>query len=136
MEVEGNIPFFAGGRLEAQPDGENLPEMASEPNANKPIRPTPKPTEVEDAVRDEVAVDEVEDEIAEEFEPSPPVCAGSSSGDQIPMNVSGDQIPMGAKGDITAVYSEDCADTIEEALTMRHLATHKPKLDSCDTCRR
>jgi hypothetical protein len=35
-----------------------------------------------------------------------------------------------------AVYSKDFADSKTEAMSMRHLATHKPKLRSCDTCRR
>ena len=38
-------------------------------------------------------------------------------------------------GDVEPVYSRDFRDTANEALTMRHLATHKPKLNSCETCR-
>jgi hypothetical protein len=39
-------------------------------------------------------------------------------------------------GDLEAVYSRYFLDSTQEALTMRHLATHKPKLRSCDACRR
>jgi hypothetical protein len=37
-------------------------------------------------------------------------------------------------GDVEPVYSRDFRDTANEALTMRHLATRKPKLNSCETC--
>jgi hypothetical protein len=39
-------------------------------------------------------------------------------------------------GDMEAVYSRDFRETAIEALTMRHLAIRKPKLNSCETCRR
>jgi hypothetical protein len=35
-----------------------------------------------------------------------------------------------------AVYSRDFADSKTEAMSVKHLATHKPKLRSCDTCGR
>jgi hypothetical protein len=35
-----------------------------------------------------------------------------------------------------AVYSRDILDPTIEAMRVRHLATHKPKLRSFDTCRR
>jgi hypothetical protein len=38
-------------------------------------------------------------------------------------------------GDVEPVYSRDFRDTANEALAMRHLATRKPKLNSCETCR-
>jgi hypothetical protein len=38
------------------------------------------------------------------------------------------------EGDVDAVYSRDFVDSTTEAMSMRHLATHKPMLRSCDTC--
>jgi hypothetical protein len=40
------------------------------------------------------------------------------------------------RGDLEAVCSRDFQDTAREARTMRRSATHKPKLNSCDACRR
>jgi hypothetical protein len=39
-------------------------------------------------------------------------------------------------GDIDAVYSRDFVDVAADAFTLRHLATHKPKLKSRATCQR
>jgi hypothetical protein len=39
-------------------------------------------------------------------------------------------------GDVEPVYSHDFKETTREALTMGHLSTRKPKLNSCETCRR
>jgi hypothetical protein len=39
-------------------------------------------------------------------------------------------------GDVQAVCSRDFQDPAREAFAVRHLATHKPKLNFCDTCRR
>jgi hypothetical protein len=39
------------------------------------------------------------------------------------------------QGDLKVMYSRDFVDSTPEALTMRHLATRKPKLRSCDACR-
>jgi hypothetical protein len=116
--VENNIPYLEGGYDENACPGVERPTQAVGGQPGSP-----------------------DDEIDERATPR----GGDSSQDanMVPQggepNVrddDGDRAWSSRKlGDVEPVYSRDFGNTANEALAVRHLATRKPKLNSCETCR-
>jgi hypothetical protein len=133
MIVENNIPYITGGNGDAacpgaEGDGNNADEENVQANAHPVVR---------NDVVDENATPRGDDPSQDDEGAGPneieslPHGAGAIDDDNVVKRVA----PHDA-GDVEAVYSRDFHETALEALTMRHLATRKPKLNSCETCRR
>jgi hypothetical protein len=162
MEVEGNIPYVTRGRAEACVGEEVASGADDEGDACGPTRLRDRSgafvRKLDDDliskddlqtcvnignVRDETLrvntdvapPNDVGDHVAEtdEFEALAPVDDSERDGDHISAK---DRRTYLYAGDLDPVYSRDFTDAIDEALILRHLAARKPKLDSCDTCRR
>jgi hypothetical protein len=118
MSVENNIPYLKGGNDEnACPGVEGSTQAGTNiasPNGEIDERATPRGDD-----------------------PSQNADIAPQDGGPIIRDADGDG--GGAShnpGDVEPVYSRDFKETTREALTMRHLSTRKPKLNSCETCRR
>jgi hypothetical protein len=165
MDVEGDIPHLTGVNGDTAcpaadtdgPDTDNDdPDMVDMPRGpitgrcvwNKWTRAVP-PSVVRNDARsqeDNVVRDDVEDDDdATPRREEPPDIIGEDEVEEIeslPTGVvppdDGDADPElpRDRSDLDAGCSGDFLDSPQEALAVRHLATHKPKLKSCDACRR
>jgi hypothetical protein len=128
MTVENNIPYLTGGNDDAacpgveEEDGNAANEGSAQSDAN---------SVVPNGEVDENATPRGDD-LSQSVDNAQQADVGPISHDDVEVGRMGSHNP----GDVEPVYSRDFKETAKEALTMRHLSTHKPKLNSCETCRR
>jgi hypothetical protein len=152
MDVEGNIPYLMGGgeyacvgeedvaNTDYDDDDDDVPVVAHYPGMRR-AKPAPvKDSSVGHTDTPSVDAEPTGQPIPEDpwqLSPDDMQRPNISLGGGLPLaNGCGSQIPPISSGDIGPVYSRGFRDVVNEAFALRRLATHKPNLDSCDTCRR
>jgi hypothetical protein len=132
MTVENDIPYLTGANDDtACPGIEGDGNDAAEENAQSGAHPIVRNDAIDEhaAPRGDDPSQSAEGARPDEIESLP---HGANAIDD-----DGDvrRVASHDPGDVEAGCSRDFEETATEALTTRHLASRKPKLNSCETCR-